>query len=154
MKTNIINKKGFTLIELLVVVLVIGILAAIAVPQYQKAVNKSRLAEAVLITKFLDSGVKYLANKGVSGQGSEVASSFHLSGASWDSSGLKYSTKIHSLDISCQDYKCIAHIYYPQEGTPLYTLTFTGQKGQDTIKTCQGPDYICSSLEDKGFTTI
>ena len=52
------NKSGFTLIELLTVVLIISILAAVALPQYSAAVEKSRSAEALSLSNAVANAVK------------------------------------------------------------------------------------------------
>ena len=57
-------RKGFTLIELLVAVLIIGILGAVALPQYEKAVWKARFTGVlqVALNARRASGIYYMAN--------------------------------------------------------------------------------------------
>ena len=57
-------QKGFTLIELMIVVAIIGILAAIAIPQYQNYIAKSQVSRVVGETGNLKTAVEDCMNNG------------------------------------------------------------------------------------------
>ena len=57
-------QKGFTLIELMIVVAIIGILAAIAIPQYQNYIAKSQVSRAMGETSAVKTAVESCLNEG------------------------------------------------------------------------------------------
>lgn len=59
------NKKGFTLLEILIVILIVGVLAAIAIPQYQIAVRKTEFATLQpVVDAILDAENRYFLAQG------------------------------------------------------------------------------------------
>ncbi|MBR2081430.1 MAG: prepilin-type N-terminal cleavage/methylation domain-containing protein [Elusimicrobiaceae bacterium] len=68
------NKEAFTLIELLVVVLIIGILAAVALPQYKMTVIKARVSTVLPILKSMVEAeeIYYLSNGEYTSDGREL----------------------------------------------------------------------------------
>ena len=75
-----VKNAGFTLIELLVVVLIIGILAAVALPQYQTVIDKAAFAEVMSVTHSLKDAMElyYLAHGRYPGAGNDWELDFDM----------------------------------------------------------------------------
>ncbi|WP_424244780.1 prepilin-type N-terminal cleavage/methylation domain-containing protein [Elusimicrobium posterum] len=134
-------KKGFTLIELLVVVLIIGILASIALPQYTKAVEKSRSAETLIVLKnIMDAGNRYyLANGTYVPEGASYLTFEDLDidfpNASMSAMGSKnfnytISSSLHYLTATAK--RADAHL----SSTKNVTISFRSYDGKEEWRQC------------------
>jgi len=63
MKTNTKNNKGFTLIELIMVTIILGILAAVAVPRYMASVEKAEQAAEDAVISSIKAGLETYATE-------------------------------------------------------------------------------------------
>ena len=109
------KNKGFTLIELLVVVLIIGILASVALPQYYRAVTKARFAEVdIIVDAFKKNAVLYRSLYGPSSgpqiyfTGSEADSDIEMPGNAADD--LYSETESCKYTAHCNSNECYINI--------------------------------------------
>ncbi|ACC98830.1 PilE-like protein [Elusimicrobium minutum Pei191] len=147
------NNKGFTLIELLVVVLIIGILAAIALPQYTKTVEKSRAAEALLNLKAISDAANrfYLMNNTYNGIDISATGNLDI-----EPPATTATSKFDYVATPASPTTTLTITAYRRVGTTTgsasskqYSIAFVLTNGATTSRTCAvgtGDANICKAL--------
>ena len=116
--------RGFTLIELLVVVLVIGILSAIALPQYQKAVARARFATVKATARTLADveNLYYLDNGEFTFDVQNLAVQLPSGGTSIGTSQIQYPWGM--CYVTCEDASCGGCALYNSGDSNAWTINY------------------------------
>ncbi len=150
-------RKGFTLIEVLVVVLIVGILAGAALPQYQRVVERSRFTKAQVMAKALQNSCERLvAEAGVDSyadlpsniknlermdsvgeNGGLLPTGFELNSGTKTIIGAGFNYKLQSDGPGWKSGGCYVKITKPSSAVELY------YNGSDFV--CSGDESLCDT---------
>lgn len=154
---KILNKKAFTLIELVAIVLIIGILSAIGLPQYQRALESSRSSEAIVTIGNIVTAqeMQLLQNGSFTSNFSDLMLNMPLErptqssygGGGQDSQG---ESQFFRYDISgCEYGECtISAFRKGNNGQDLYEIRLTGMdaSGSKGQRSCHSSDDFGSKI--------
>lgn len=147
MKLNKI--AGFTLIELLVVVLIIGILATVALPQYNKAVKRAQGSEVLLALNTLDKALQaYALEHGHLVTGYSMPAE-ELNVQIPDLNYFLYAGDPHSKQFHGIYMANLCRIVKPEKGITIETQ-WDSRTGARNYSICYGSD--CGTYFDCNFT--
>ncbi len=147
-----LNNNAFTLIELLVVVLIIGILAAVALPQYKLAVGKARLTQLVTLANSVVQAQEryYLANGKYADSFEEL--DIDISGSLYGNGRILRNSAGWSLEIRLDTGNAT---YASDTRLPDILLIFPNQQGKRAcyaVKTNQFANALCKTATGKSVS--
>ena len=135
LKNRKYRRSGFSLLELLVVILIIGVLAAVALPQYQKAVIKSRITQIIpLIRAVVDAqDIYYIVNNKYAESFNDLAIDFNCP-ADWTcvmGINVWHGNKANKVEAYYKTETLGVNYYYDYSSNILYRKLYCWAKVED-----------------------